>query len=85
MSRGRMLSSVVELRDKIQQFFHEAGHELVRYIDKPKFIQALALLDDVFTAPNELNRSVQGRGISILGAFEKLSAFREKLLLRIRV
>ena len=38
----------------------------------------------MFTALNELNCSLQGRGISILVACEKLSVFKEKLLLWIR-
>ena len=76
LSRGRVLFRLFELRDEIQQF----RHILARYFDQPEFIQALAHLADVFTALNELNRSLQGRGISILVACEKLSAFKEKLL-----
>ena len=41
-------------------------------------------LADVFTALNELNRSLQGQGISVIHACEKLSAFKEKLQLCIR-
>ena len=81
LSRGCVLSRLFELRDEIQQFLREAGHELAEYFDDPEFVQALAYLADAFTALNELNRSLQGRGISILDACEKLSAFRENLLL----
>ena len=84
LSRGRVLSRLFELRDEIQQFLREAGHELAEYFDDPEFVQALAYLADVFTALNELNHSLKGRGISILDACEKLSAFKEKLLLWIR-
>ena len=84
LSRGRVLFRLFELWDEIQQFLRETGHILAGYFDEPEFIQALAYLADVFTALNELNHSLQGRGISILVACEKLSAFKEKLLLRIR-
>ena len=84
LSRGRVLSRLFELQDEIQQFLREAGHELAGYFDKPEFIQVLAYLVDIFTALNQLNRSLQGREISILVACEKLSAFKEKLLLWIR-
>ena len=49
-----------------------------------KFVQIPAYVADAFAALNELNRSLQERGISILIACEKLSAFHEKLLLWIR-
>ena len=78
LSRGRVLSRLFELRDEIQQFLREAGHELVEYFDEPEYIQACVYLADVFTAFDELNRSLQGRGISILVACEKLSAFYRK-------
>ena len=81
MSRGRALSRQFKLRDEIQLFFDEAEHELAGYFDELDFMQAIAYLADVVTALNELNRSLQGRGISILVACEKLSAFKEKLLL----
>ena len=57
LSRGCVLSRLFELRDEIQQFLPEAGHELAEYFDDPEFVQALAYLADVFTALNELNRS----------------------------
>jgi len=64
LSRGRVLSRLFELRDEIQQFLREAGHELAEYFDDPEFVQALAYLADVFTALNELNRSLQGRELA---------------------
>ena len=79
-STSLVLSCLFELRDKIQQFLREAGHELAGYFDKPEFIQVLAYLADLFTALNELNRSLQEKIMSILVASEKLSAFKRKTL-----
>ena len=57
---------------------------MAKYFETIEFIQNLAYLADVFTALNELNRSLQGQGISVIHACEKLSAFKEKLQLWIR-
>ena len=54
-----MLSRRFELRNEIQQFFREAGHELAGYFDEPEYIQALVYLADVFIALNGLNRSLR--------------------------
>ena len=60
------------------------GNKMAEYFEDPEFIQNLAYLADVFTTLNELNRSLQGQGISVIHACEKLSAFKEKLQLCIR-
>ena len=84
LSSGLVLSRLFELHDEIQQFLRQAGHKLAGLFDEPEFIRALAYLDDVFAALNELNCSLRVRGISILVACYKQSAFKEKLLLWIR-
>ena len=43
LSRGRVLSRLFELRDEIQQFLREAGHELAEYFDGPKFFKPLPI------------------------------------------
>ena len=60
------------------------GNEMAEYFEDPEFIQNLTYLANVFTALNELNRSLQGQGISVIHACEKLSAFKKKLQLYIR-
>ena len=84
LSRGRVLSRLFELRDEIKEFLCKVGNEMAEYFETTKFIQNLAYLADVFTALNELNRSLQGQGIGVIHACEKLSAFKEKLQLWIR-
>ena len=84
LSRGRVLSRLFELRDEIKEFLCKMGNEMAEYFEDPEFIPNLAYLADVFTALNELNRSLQGQVISVIHAYEKLSAFKEKLQLCIR-
>ena len=84
LSRGRVLSRLFELRDEIKEFLCKMGNEMAEYFEDPEFIQNLAYLAYVFTALNELNRSLQGQGISVINACEKLSAYKEKLQLCIR-
>ena len=79
LSRGRVLSRLFELRDEIKEFLCKMGNEMAKYFEDSEFIQNLAYLADVFTALNEINRSLQGQGISVIHACEKLSAFKEKL------
>ena len=74
-----MLPRVFELRGEIYQFLRERGQELVKYFDEPSFVQMIAYLADVFSALNELNLSLQGRGLNIVTASEKLAAFKGKL------
>ncbi|XP_068214453.1 protein FAM200C-like [Palaemon carinicauda] len=84
MSRGRVLSRVFDLRGEIHHFLHERVQELPIHFNDPSFVQMLAYLADVFSALNELNLSLQGRGLNIMTAREKLAAFKEKLVLWIK-
>ena len=84
LSRGRVLSRLFELRDEIKEFLCTMGNEMAEYSKEPEFIQNLSYLADVLTALNELNRSLQGQGISVIHACEKLSVFKEKPQLYIR-
>ncbi|XP_045120470.1 protein ZBED8-like [Portunus trituberculatus] len=84
LSRGRVLSPVFELRGEIHQFLRERVQDLAIYFNEPSFVQMLAYLADVFSALNELNLSLQGRGLNIVTASEKLAAFKEKLVLWIK-
>ncbi|CAB4057444.1 unnamed protein product [Lepeophtheirus salmonis] len=74
LSRGRVLSRMFKLREEIQQFLHGLEQEQAGYLDDSEFAQILAYLVDLFTALNELNRSLKGRGMDILIAREKLAS-----------
>ncbi|XP_076322307.1 protein FAM200C-like [Tachypleus tridentatus] len=84
LSRGRVLFRVFELRGEIHQFLRERVQELAIYFKEPSFVQMLAYLADVFLALNELNLSLQGRGLNIVTTNTKLAAFKEKLVLWIK-
>ncbi|XP_068246892.1 protein FAM200C-like [Palaemon carinicauda] len=58
--------------------------ELAIHFNDPSLVQMLAYLTDVFSALNELNLSLQGRGLNILPASEKFAAFKEKLVLWVK-
>ena len=79
LSRGRVLTRVMELHKEIAQFFQEKGNELADNFKCQQFILSLAYLADSFTHLNELNISMQGSGGSIMTASQKLSAFIHKL------
>ena len=50
---------------------------LERFIE-PNFVISLAYIVDMFSLLNSLNLSLQGRGLTILEAMEKIKSFQEK-------
>ena len=71
----------VDLRTELEMFLNEKNHRLAaRFQDKSWMLQ-VCYLNDVFSAVNELNTSMQGRDRNIIALSEKLSAFKEKLRL----
>ena len=79
LSRGKVLSRVLELFEEIQQFLQHQGSQLADMFSVPQFRLSVAYLSDVFALLNELNLSLQGRDVNILRAQEKLNAFVTKL------
>ena len=57
----------------------EHKHRHATHFDESEFILALAYLADIFGALNHLNCQMQGGGVNIIEAEEKLCAFRRKL------
>ncbi len=81
LSCGCVLSHMFELQNEIKTFLWKQQQDLSEHFDSPDFMQALAYLSDVFKMLNELNRSLQGKMINIVIAFEKFTAFKERRLL----
>ena len=79
MSRGRILSRLVELRVELAIFLREKESDLADKFDCPNFIHYLAYLADIFTILNELNTSLQGPAVTVMDATERLQAFLNKL------
>uniref|UniRef100_UPI00358EB4CC protein FAM200C-like n=1 Tax=Myxine glutinosa TaxID=7769 RepID=UPI00358EB4CC len=81
LSRGQALTRFFELREEIKVFLEERECDLVGAFESKQFAQMLAYLADIFTRMNDLSVSLQGKGINILKACEKLNAFKEELRL----
>jgi len=79
LSRGRVLTRVFELHKEIQQFLRQRGSGIAEHFENEKFILSLAYLADIFSHLNELNTSIQGTGMNMITAREKMSAFTNKL------
>ena len=80
LSRGQALTRFFELREEIKVFFLEEREcDLVGALESQEFAQMLAYLADIFTRMNDLSISLQGKGINILKACEKLNSLKEKL------
>ncbi|KAK3862332.1 hypothetical protein Pcinc_031801 [Petrolisthes cinctipes] len=77
--RGRVLTRVFELHEEIKQFLRNQDSDIADHFENREFILSLAYLADVFKHLNELNISIQGTGMNMITAREKLSAFTQKL------
>ena len=79
LSRGKVLARVFELRQEIEVFLREKSSDLLPCFIEPNFVLSLAYLMDIFGLLNSLNVSLQGRGVTILEAMEKMTSFQDKL------
>ncbi|KAK4327553.1 hypothetical protein Pmani_001960 [Petrolisthes manimaculis] len=79
LSSGRVLTRVFELHEEIKQFLRNQDSDIADHFENREFILSLAYLADVFKHLNELNISIQGTGMNMITAREKLSAFTQKL------
>ena len=81
LSRGKVLARVFELRESIEMFLRERNSDFLQYFEDQNFVISQAYLADIFGILNSLNISLQGRGVTILEAEEKIKSFQEKLAL----
>lgn len=79
LSRGIVLSRLMELRAEVSGFLHSKQSNLCAQFDDPEFVVGLAYLADIFSHLNNLNRSIQGPNMTAMDAGEMLNAFLEKL------
>ena len=67
LSKGNMLSRIVELREEVQLFLAaKQKHDLLLAFGGDEFFTYLAYLADIFEALNQLNMKLQGPGTNIL-------------------
>lgn len=81
LSRGNVLTRLLELREEVSQFLSNVDSPLAVHLSDDEWCAKLAYLSDIFTHINELNKSMQGLSSSILTYTDKIAAFTSKLKL----
>ena len=79
LSRSRALIHVFELRKEIEMLFRQQGSSLIVHFESEDFILSQVYLLDIFTHLNDLNISIQGKGINVITGRGKIFAFTSKL------
>ncbi|XP_068240056.1 protein FAM200C-like [Palaemon carinicauda] len=79
LSRGSVLTRVVELQDEILEFLKHQQSPIAKHFEDEHFIFSLGYLADIFSLLNDLNTSMQGRDVDIIQAKGKVVAFTRKL------
>ncbi|KAE8287501.1 Zinc finger MYM-type protein 6 [Larimichthys crocea] len=79
LSRGKVLSRVLELRDEIRIFLKEERSDLADNFYCNKFLMKLAYLSDMFLKLNELNLQLQGKNTHLPQLADKITSFVRKL------
>ena len=78
LSRGRVLTRLFELREKVKQFFCEKNSPLNDLLSDEMWTAKLAYLADIFSCLNNLNCFLQGNHINIFTFRSKTDAFKKK-------
>ena len=85
LSRGNVVKRVFELQQELKEFFsrndRKESQVYHRKLSDPKWVTHLAYLVDIFTRLNILNKSLQGAGVVVTDAVDKLKSFQMKLKL----
>ena len=79
LSRGEVLKRMQELKHEVSIFLKNKGSPFSEKFDCKSFSYGMAYLADIFGHINNVNRAIQGPGVTIFDATEKLKAFLGKL------
>ena len=79
--RGEILKQLQELKQEVSLFLKNRNSLLAEKTESESFLYGLSYLADIFSHINNVNRAVQGPGVIIINAAEKLNAFLLKLSL----
>lgn len=81
LSKGKVLTGVLELTAEFLMFLQDAKSEYASRFSDPIWLLKLAFLADIFCHLNNLNKNLQGGEENILTAKDKVKAFHGKLRL----
>ena len=81
LSRGEILKRLQELKQEVSLFLKNKNSLFDEKIKSESFFCGLSYLTDIFGHINNVNRAMQGPGVTIMDAAEKLNAFLLKLSL----
>jgi hypothetical protein len=78
LSRGKVLSRVLELREELQLFFKDNNRIFLTFLKIQKWLLKLVYLADIYQYLRTLNTSMQGSKENILTFTDKLPALKNK-------
>jgi len=81
LSRGKVLSRVIELKKELLLFFENENMSFVEDLKDDLWCAKLGYLADIFNYVNSVNTTMQGSNENILTSTDKLSAFHKKIIL----
>ncbi|XP_057661246.1 protein FAM200A-like [Diorhabda carinulata] len=82
LSRGKVISRVLKLKDKMKIFFEQnKNYEFVHLLEDKIWCTKLAYLSDIFVISNNINSSMQGPNENILNSTDKLVGFKKQITL----
>lgn len=79
LSRGRMLTRLLELRTEVQIFLQQMNNDFYNKFLDEIWLAKLAYLSDIFSRLNELNLSLQGSSKTPFEVHGKIKAMIKKL------
>ncbi|GFT07556.1 SCAN domain-containing protein 3 [Trichonephila clavipes] len=82
LSRGKVISRVLKLKDEMKIFFEQnKNYEFVHLLEDKIWCTKLAYLSDIFVIFNNINSSMQGPNENILNSTDKLVGFKKQITL----
>ncbi|GFX90684.1 SCAN domain-containing protein 3 [Trichonephila clavipes] len=82
LSRGKVISRVLKLKDQMKIFFEQnKNYEFVHLLEDKIWCTKLAYLSDIFVIFNNINSSMQGPNENILNSTDKLVGFKKQITL----
>ncbi|GFW75755.1 SCAN domain-containing protein 3 [Trichonephila clavipes] len=82
MSRGKVISRVLKLKDEMKIFFEQnKNYEFVHLLEDEIWCTKLSYLSDIFVIFNNINSSMQGPNENILNSTDKLVGFKKQITL----